>query len=258
MSISIPVSFPTPSAPQPNPTRPAPSLPSPLPSLPPSPHRHGGISATSIKAVIKAALESGVLAHRQMVEWALKRCRGDEVVATRMVLVQQDARRALAALRNPSQFAFSLEGVTGAQVRKARATLKQDDVKAAVDALEKLSQEDQDAAEEEKEEKESLVGAEFDLSLAESSLLRWVLSVCEYYDKKKGTEPQEQKLILLERKVQQKVRLLEKQLTDNRLDVLERAGASRTTAHKARRCLPRWYCTPAVSTRACGVGSIRL
>ena len=33
-----------------------------------------------------------------------------------------------------------------------------------------------------------------------------MLAVCEFHDKKKSTEPQEQKLIMMERKVQVKVR----------------------------------------------------
>ena len=62
-----------------------------------------------------------------------------------------------------------------------------------------------------------------DLSRAETGLLRFVITVCEHYDRKKQTEPQEQKVIMMERRIAQKVRELDKQLQDKRQETFERA-----------------------------------
>ena len=62
-----------------------------------------------------------------------------------------------------------------------------------------------------------------DLSRAEAWLLRWSLLVCDHYDKRKALEPQEQKVIMIERRIQSKVRELDKQLQEARNEIFERA-----------------------------------
>ena len=62
------------------------------------------------------------------------------------------------------------------------------------------------------------------ISRAERLLLRWVHTVCEHFERRKQLEPQEQKVILLERRLAQKTRDLEKQLLEERLVISERAA----------------------------------
>ena len=46
--------------------------------------------------------ERGVPAPREQVMWALRRTKGNEYLAVEMIAAQPKARRALAALRDPS------------------------------------------------------------------------------------------------------------------------------------------------------------
>jgi hypothetical protein len=62
------------------------------------------------------------------------------------------------------------------------------------------------------------------ISRAERLLLRWVHTVCEHFERRKQLEPQEQKVILLERRLAQKTRDLEKELLEERLVITERAA----------------------------------
>ena len=61
------------------------------------------------------------------------------------------------------------------------------------------------------------------VSRAERLLLRWVNAACEHHEKRKHLEPQEQKVILFERRIAQKVRDLDKLLHEARLETSERA-----------------------------------
>lgn len=188
--------------------------------------RRGAASATAINAVTKAALEQGVIVHSKQAEWALLRCNGDETVATRMAVVQGSARQALAALSQPGEWfgvELSLQAVSSQQVRTVRAALKDEAIRPVVEAVEAQLAGGGASEEGKGRGSEGSDASGLYISKVEASLLSWALSICEWHEAKKLTEPQQQKLILAERKVGQKMRELEKVLHHSRAEVLLQA-----------------------------------
>ena len=225
-----------------------------------------GLSPMLVKQVLKATQEAGVLVGRAQVEWALNRVIGGSTAepadaATKMILAQPAARRALAALRDPSTLAaFALDynkTLTASMVKSARASLKQEGIKAVAEALAALSDAgDDDEGDDDEgggEEEKSAAALVRNLSRAEGGLLRWALAVCDWHDKRRAAEPQEQRWLLMERKVQQKERDLDKKLSAERADVLERAHRqelpSELFPEKARGTTSRGTCTASLGRR---------
>jgi len=175
----------------------------------------GDVSATQIKAVQEEASKTGTHAPTLWVRWALQRSVGDESAATALLAAQPEARKALAALRNPGASllvtAEELSTVTPHTVRRVRMNLRRSNVRRLVENCVEATEVMNAVG-----EYESEVLRDANTSTSELLLFRWAVAVCDYVEASARTQPQQQKVILLERRLEEKQRALEQSLHHQR------------------------------------------
>ena len=208
---------------------------------------YDGVSATQVKAVQEDASKRGAPAPAAWARWALKRTAGDEALATALIVAQPKARLVLAALRDPSSFllatAEELQPISTQTARKVKMNLRKEGVRklveVCVEATERFGSDDAQIEKAEAAAKLATTPAAVDeggeraeeaadalgvhASIAELLLLRWVVGVCEFVEARARTQPQQQKLMLLERKVDDMNSRLSASLTSQRNDAASAA-----------------------------------
>jgi len=177
-----------------------------------------GLSALQLKAVQEAVRKQGGTAPTECVSWALRRTAGVESAAATLVVAQPAARRAVQALKNPGVGLFAspseLAQVTPAQVRSVRLTLRKDNIKSVVEAYGAETDDEADEGTDRAVRPEA--------SRSEILLLRWATAVCDYVEAVARTQPQQQKVMLIERKVEEKQRALELHLQNHAKDAAQK------------------------------------
>ena len=182
--------------------------------------QRGGVSALALKSVQEAVQKHGGVAQAVWVRWALKRTAGNEAAATALILARPAALKVVRALQQPGDALFAsaseLSAITTARVRSVRLTLRKDGIRRIVEAY----------GEETDDEAEEGTGEQLpDASRSELLLLRWANAVCNYMEAEARTQPQQQKVILLERKVEEKQRMLEAHLRSHHQDAMKKAAS---------------------------------
>lgn len=200
-----------------------------------SEHARGGVSATQLKAVLEEVHKRGIHdCDAEAVRWALERATGRESLAVSLLLAQPEARRVLQALREPTTHLLTTEAelssISQSAVRKVRVALRREEVGELVEACA------QDGAEGGDDERVAS-------SRAETMLIRWLVGVSDYVEALARTQPQQQKVMLLERKLEEKERSLKTSLHEQRRASAKAAArlelpASLFPAREPWKCFP--------------------
>jgi len=179
-------------------------------------HGYAAVSAMQVKAVQEEVSKRGASAPATWVRWALQRTSGNEPMATALLVAQPEARRVLAALRDPSKHllgsANELKAVSPHVVRRVRLALRKDGVRKTVESCIEATKHFPNTGE------GAEANSETHASMGELLLFRWALAVCEYVEAHARTQPQLQKVVMLERKIEEKTRSLSTSLATQRRD----------------------------------------
>ncbi|MAT98943.1 MAG: hypothetical protein CL608_17505, partial [Anaerolineaceae bacterium] len=191
-----------------------------------------GVSAMQVKAVVEEATKRGAAADAtsDAARWALRRTSGHEGDAASLIVAQPAARAALAALREPGtqlmDKEMELARVPIAAVRRVRQNLRSDRVRRLVEAANSSAKKEEN--EESKGDDEASeagdASTEVNASRAELLLLRWVVGVCDYVEAAARTQPQQQKMLMLERKVDEREKNLVAALKEHRKEAASSAA----------------------------------
>jgi len=175
---------------------------------------YDAVSATQVKAVQEEAAKQGANAPAEWARWALKRTGGNEATSAALLIAQPAARRVLLALRNPSDHLLRTEAelstVSPQMVRRVRLSFRKDKVRQVVDECVKVTNHFPS------NEADGEAIGDMNASMVELLLFRWALGVCDYVEGLARTQPQQQKVMLLERKLEEKTRALTVSLTNQR------------------------------------------
>lgn len=99
-------------------------------------------SLALMHSVKQGAKDEGVSLSREQLLWVLQRAKGNESLAISLAVSQKSSRRALKALRDPTELrAFDVGGVTAPMVRKVKETLKADALRHLLDELDSIDEE---------------------------------------------------------------------------------------------------------------------
>jgi hypothetical protein len=173
---------------------------------------YDAVSATQVKAVQEEAAKQGANAPAERARWALKRTGGNEATSAALLIAQPAARRVLLALRNPSDHLLRTEAelstVSPQMVRRVRLSFRKDKVRQVVDECVKATNHFPS------NEADGEAIGDMNASMVELLLFRWALGVCDYVEGLARTQPQQQKVMLLERKLEEKTRALTVSLTN--------------------------------------------
>jgi len=173
-----------------------------------SEHARGCVSATQLHAVREEVRKRGIHdCDAEAVRWALQRATGKEAMAVSLLTAQPEARRVLRALREPATHLLAseteLSNVSQQTVRKVRVAMRREEVQELVEAC---AHEGTDGSDDER------VAS----SRAEMLLVRWLIGVCDYVEALARTQPQQQRVMLLERKLEDKARTLKSSMHEQR------------------------------------------
>ena len=178
-----------------------------------------GVSAMQLKAVREEAGKRGTAATADAARWALKRTAGNETSAVALLIAQPEASAALAALRSPGAHLLSSEAqlaaISSTTIRRVRNNLRKEGVRQLAEACGKGGQPSDN-------EVEAL--SDLNASQCELCLFKWVVAVCDYVEASMRMQPQHQKVMLLERRVEEKETALASSLADQRKDAAKAAA----------------------------------
>ena len=178
-----------------------------------------GVSAMQLKAVREEAGKRGTAATADAARWALKRTAGNETSAVALLIAQPEASAALAALRSPGAHLLSSEAqlaaISSTTIRRVRNNLRKEGVRQLAEACGKGGQPSDN-------EVEAL--SDLNASQCELCLFKWVVAVCDYVEASMRMQPQQQKVMLLERRVEEKETALASSLADQRKDAAKAAA----------------------------------
>ena len=203
----------------------------------------GAVSNGQIKAVQEMVHKVGGSAPPAIVRWALMHKAGNEAAASQLVVALPEARVAFESFKQPGEALLAsssqLSAVSMNQVRRVRTLLRMHEpVRRLADAIatqidaEESSTDGSPCTDDKSTDVDSSAAAPAlddnnTASRAELSLLSWVLRVCEWVEANASCQPLHQQVMLAERKLADKVRSLDKTLSQGR-----RSMAS--SAHKVQ------------------------